>query len=190
MALALPDCSTTRAIAVGEAVRRYWTRVESGEIPRPDLVVIDGGIGQLRAARGSLDAVSTQPVEAIGLAKREEEIFVADIDDPIILPRDSQALYLMQRIRDEAHRFANTFHGELRGKRMTKSVLDGIPGLGEHRKKRLVAELGGVNKVKAASLADLESITWLPDSVARAIHDTLHPPTDASSTSTVEVPKP
>ena len=82
---------------------------------------------------------------------------------------------MLQRIRDEAHRFANTFHGERRRKRMTTSALDGIAGLGETRKKRLVKELGGVNAVKQAELADLQALTWLPDAVAAAIHAKFHP---------------
>jgi excinuclease ABC subunit C len=82
---------------------------------------------------------------------------------------------MLQRIRDEAHRFANTFHGERRSKRMTASSLDGISGLGETRKKRLVKELGGVNAVKRATLEDLQSLKWLPDPVAAAVHSKLHP---------------
>ena len=82
---------------------------------------------------------------------------------------------MLQRIRDEAHRFANTFHGERRSKRMTTSALDGVPGLGETRRKRLVKELGGVSAVKRAELADLQSLTWLPDEVAKALHAKLHP---------------
>jgi excinuclease ABC subunit C len=90
------------------------------------------------------------------------------------LPRQSEALYLLQRIRDEAHRFAIAYHRQLRGKRMTKSVLDDIPGLGEVRRKRLVKELGGVNAVKQASLEELEALTWLPSAVARSVFDKIH----------------
>jgi len=109
------------------------------------------------------------------LAKRFEEVYVPGSPEPVNVPRGSEALYMLQRIRDEAHRFANTFHGDLRAKRMTKSVLDGIPGLGENRKKRLVAELGGVKKVKAADLETLKSLPWLPDAVAEAVFSHLHP---------------
>jgi excinuclease ABC subunit C len=108
------------------------------------------------------------------LAKRFEEVYVPGEADPIRLPRQSEALYLLQRIRDEAHRFAITFHRELRGKRMTTSVLDGISGLGEVRRKRLVKELGSVKAVKAATLEDLQALPWLPDAVARAIHQKIH----------------
>jgi excinuclease ABC subunit C len=88
---------------------------------------------------------------------------------------------MLQRIRDEAHRFANTFHRELRGKRMTASSLDGIPGLGEARKKKLVQVMGGVNAVKKASLADLQELSFLPDAVAQAIFDKFHQGTASPS---------
>jgi excinuclease ABC subunit C len=113
-------------------------------------------------------------IPVASLAKRFEEVYLPGQADPIRLPRQSEALYLLQRIRDEAHRFAITYHRELRAKRMTTSVLDGIPGLGEVRRKRLVKELGGVNAVKQASLEELEALTWLPAPVARAVHDKIH----------------
>ena len=91
---------------------------------------------------------------------------------------------MLQRIRDEAHRFANTFHRELRGKRMVSSSLDGIPGLGETRAKRLVKEMGGVNAVKKASREDLALLTWLPSSVADAVHARFHPAAEATEPGT------
>ena len=108
------------------------------------------------------------------LAKRFEEVFLPGQADPIRLPRQSEALYLLQRIRDESHRFAITYHRQLRDKRMTKSVLDGIPGLGETRRKRLLKELGGVRAVQEASLDDLKALSWLPDTVAEAVHAKVH----------------
>jgi excinuclease ABC subunit C len=108
------------------------------------------------------------------LAKRFEEVYLPGQAEPVRLPRQSEALYLLQRIRDEAHRFAITFHRELRGKRMTTSVLDGIPGLGEVRKKRLTRELGGVRAVQQASLDELQALPWLPAAVAQAVHDKIH----------------
>jgi excinuclease ABC subunit C len=92
------------------------------------------------------------------------------------VPRGSDALYLLQRIRDEAHRFAVSFHRELRGKRMTKSVLDDIPGLGEARRARLIKELGGVTAVKRATEEELKALPWLPDSVGQAVWDKIHVP--------------
>jgi excinuclease ABC subunit C len=108
------------------------------------------------------------------LAKRFEEVYVPGRADPVEIPRGSEALFMLQRIRDEAHRFANTFHRERRSKRMTASSLDGIPGLGETRKKRLVKALGGVNAVKRADLEELQALTWLPDDVAVAVHSKFH----------------
>jgi excinuclease ABC subunit C len=115
-------------------------------------------------------------IPVASLAKRFEEVYVPGESEPRTVPRNSEALYLLQRIRDEAHRFAISYHRELRGKRMTTSVLDGVPGLGETRKKRLVKELGGVGKVKQASLEELKALSWLPEKVAVAVHDKIHGP--------------
>jgi excinuclease ABC subunit C len=90
------------------------------------------------------------------------------------IARDSEAIYLLQQARDEAHRFAIGFHRELRSRRMTRGALDGVPGLGPARRRRLVAELGGVRAVQAASLDDLLGLSWLPESVARAVYEHLH----------------
>src|SRR5260221_1383810 len=102
-------------------------------------------------------------VPVAGLSKQFEEVWVPGVADPIRIPRQSEALYLLQRIRDEAHRFAITYHRQLRGKRMTKSVLDDVPGLGPTRRKRILKELGGVNAVKQAALEELTALSWLPD---------------------------
>jgi excinuclease ABC subunit C len=117
-----------------------------------------------------------EEIPVAALAKRFEEVYVPGLADPVRLPRQSEALYLLQRVRDEAHRFAVTYHRQLRGKRMTTSVLDGIPGLGEVRKKRLVKELGGVRAVKQATLEELTALPWLPASVAEAVHAKIHRP--------------
>jgi excinuclease ABC subunit C len=151
-----------------------------GDRPRkfaypPNLIVVDGGKGQLSVALKVVEDLGLEEeISVAALAKRFEEIFVPGQADPIRIPRQSEALYLLQRLRDEAHRFAITYHRQLRGKRMTKSTLDGIAGLGPTRKKRLVKELGGVAAVKAASLDDLVALPWLPDAVAHAVYDTLH----------------
>ena len=141
----------------------------------PQLLLVDGGKGQLRVAEevvGELGLAAEIPVA--GLAKRFEQVFVPGRSDPVDIPRGSEALFMLQRIRDEAHRFANTFHAERRSKRMTRSNLDGIAGLGETRRKRLVKELGGVAAVKQASLEQLRSLPWLPDKVAAAVHERFH----------------
>jgi len=141
----------------------------------PQLLLVDGGKGQLNVAQrvvASLGLADEIPVA--GLAKRFEEVFVPGRSTPVEVPRGSEALFMLQRIRDEAHRFANTYHRERRSKRMTRSSLDGIPGLGEARKAKLIKAMGGVNAVKRAELEDLLTLSFLPDSVAQAIYDRFH----------------
>jgi excinuclease ABC subunit C len=141
----------------------------------PQLLLVDGGKGQLSVAVDVLEELGLdQEIPVASLAKRFEEVFVPGLADPIRIPRQSEALYLLQRIRDEAHRFAITYHRQLRGKRMTKSVLDDVPGLGPTRRKRLIKELGGVKAVKEASLEQLRSLSWLPDAVAGAVYEKVH----------------
>ena len=141
----------------------------------PQLLLVDGGKGQLRVAEEVVDELGlAEEIPVAGLAKRFEQVFVPGRSDPVDIPRGSEALFMLQRIRDEAHRFANTFHAERRSKRMTRSNLDGIAGLGETRRKRLVKELGGVAAVKQASLEQLRSLPWLPDKVAAAVHERFH----------------
>ena len=142
----------------------------------PQLLLVDGGKGQLAVAERVVRSLGLDAeIPVASLAKRFEEVFVPGRPDPVEVPRGSDALFMLQRIRDEAHRFANTFHRELRGKRMTASSLDGIDGLGEARRKKLVAALGGVNAVKRASLDDLLALSWLPEVVARAVHAKFNP---------------
>jgi excinuclease ABC subunit C len=141
----------------------------------PQLLLVDGGKGQLGAAErvlGELGLAGEIPVAA--LAKRFEEVHLPGEPEPVRIPRGSEALYLLQRVRDEAHRFAVSYHRQVRGRRMTRSVLDGIPGLGPARKQRLLRELGGVNAVRRASLEDLQALSWLPDTVARAVFERTH----------------
>lgn len=143
----------------------------------PQLLLVDGGKGQLGVAERVVEELGLEDeIPVAALAKRFEEVYVPGMADPIRIPRRSEALYLLQRLRDEAHRFAITYHRQLRGKRMTRSALDGIPGLGPTRKKRLTKELGGVNAVKRASLDELQALSWLPDTVAEAVYDHLHKP--------------
>ncbi len=138
----------------------------------PQLLVVDGGKGQLSVAVRVLEDLGlADEIPVASLAKQFEEVFLPGQSDPIRLPRQSEALYLLQRIRDESHRFAITYHRQLRDKRMTKSVLDDIPGLGPERKKRLIKHFGGVRKVQQAPLDDLRSLSWLPDAVADAVYE-------------------
>ncbi len=142
----------------------------------PNLLVIDGGKGQLTSAMNVLSALGLEEEIAVcSLAKQYEEVFVPGRADPIRIPRQSEALYLLQRLRDEAHRFAITFHRELRGKRMTASVLDGVPGLGEARRQRLLDELGGLTGVRNATKEQLVALPWLPEKVANSVFAQLHP---------------
>jgi excinuclease ABC subunit C len=141
----------------------------------PQLLLVDGGKGQLGVAVQVLEELGlTDEIPVASLAKKFEEVYIPGRSSPVLVPRGSEALFMLQRIRDEAHRFANTFHRELRGKRMVSSSLEGIAGLGEARAKRLVKEMGGVNAVKKASLDDLQVYTWLPRAVAEAIYARFH----------------
>ncbi len=139
---------------------------------RPNLLLVDGGKGQLGVAERVVSQLGLEgEVELAALAKQFEEVYRPGSPDPVRIRRGSDALYLLQRVRDEAHRFAITFHRERRRKRMTRSFLDGIPGLGPTRKARLVKELGSVNAVRAATLDQLQALSWLPDAVALAVYD-------------------
>jgi excinuclease ABC subunit C len=153
---------------------------ERGERPSkfaypPQLLLVDGGKGQLSVAERVVHRLGlADEIPIASLAKRFEEVYLPGSSDPVEVPRGSEALFMLQRIRDEAHRFANSFHRELRGKRMTTSSLDGIAGLGEARRKKLVDALGGVNAVKQAALGDLKALSFLPDAVAEAVHAKFH----------------
>ncbi len=165
--------------------RRFTAYLADRELPvaergkfsyPPQLLVVDGGKGQLGVAVRVLTELGLdEEIPVASLAKRFEEVYLPGSPDPVRIPRQSEALYLLQRIRDESHRFAISYHRELRGKRMTSSALDGIAGLGPARRKRLVKELGGVKAVKAASLDQLRSLSWLPEAVADATYSHLHP---------------
>jgi excinuclease ABC subunit C len=143
----------------------------------PNLLLVDGGKGQLSVAIEVVEELGlADEISVAALAKRFEEVFVPGLADAVRIPRQSEALYLLQRIRDEAHRFAVAYHRQLRAKRMTRSVLDGIPGLGPTRKRRLLAELGGIRAVRAAPLEDFLALPWLPDAVGQAVYEALHAP--------------
>ena len=141
----------------------------------PQLLLVDGGKGQLNVAIQVLEELGLEAeIPVAALAKEFEEVFVPGKSESIRIPRTSEALYMLQVVRDEAHRFANSFHRELRQKRMTRGALDGIDGLGERRRKRLIESFGGVRGVKSASLEDLLALSWLPEDVAKAVYEHLH----------------
>ncbi|WP_159616351.1 excinuclease ABC subunit UvrC [Arthrobacter zhaoguopingii] len=139
----------------------------------PNLVVVDGGPPQVAAASRALADLGIDDVFVVGLAKRLEEVWVPGSDFPVILPRASEGLFLLQRIRDEAHRFAISFHRQKRGKSMTESALDGIPGLGPSKRKALLKHFGSVKKLKAASVEDLLEVPGIGPAMAEAIRNGL-----------------
>jgi excinuclease ABC subunit C len=141
---------------------------------RPSLIVVDGGPTQVAAAKRAFDelGIPTSGPDSIalcGLAKRLEEIWLPDAPTPVVLPRTSEALYLMQRVRDEAHRFANTHHRERRGKAMTASALDGIPGLGPTRRQALVKAFGSVKRMRAATVDEVANVPGIGRATAESI---------------------
>jgi excinuclease ABC subunit C len=135
----------------------------------PNLVVVDGGKPQVNAAARALAELGIDDVYVVGLAKRLEEVWLPDSDFPVILPRASAGLYLLQRVRDEAHRVAIYVHPQKRGKAMTVSALDGVPGLGESKRKALLAQFGSVKSIRTASVEELTGAKGIGPSLAAAI---------------------
>lgn len=147
----------------------------------PQLLLVDGGKGQLSATVAVLKELNLfGRIPVASLAKRNEEIFLPGKSEPVILPRNSESLYLLQRIRDESHRFAITYHRQLRKKDMKNSVLDGVSGLGPSRRARLIKEFGSINKIRQATLEDLLKLTWLPDEVAKSVYQKCSNPNRAT----------
>jgi excinuclease ABC subunit C len=140
----------------------------------PDLVVIDGGKGQLSAGLRALEPLTERGVAVVSLAKRIEEVFVPGRSEPIVLEKGSDALRLLQRVRDEAHRFAITFHRSRRDQAMTASVLDGVRGVGPARKRALLRHFGSPDRLLTATREELEAVPGVPGKLAREIHRQLH----------------
>jgi excinuclease ABC subunit C len=140
----------------------------------PNLLLIDGGKGQLGVAVRVLEELGLEEICVASLAKRFEEVYLPGDSEPIRIPRDSEALYLLQQIRDEAHRFAITYHRQLRDKKMIVSAIDDIPGLGPTRKKRLLKEFGSVKKMRELDEEQFLALSWLPDPVGKAVFARLH----------------
>jgi excinuclease ABC subunit C len=150
----------------------------------PQLLLLDGGKGQLAVGVRVLERLGlTDRVPIASLAKSFEEVYLPGREEPLRLPRQSEALYLLQRLRDEAHRFAISYHRKLRGKRMTTGVLDGIPGLGPKRRARLLSEFGGIGSLRKATVEEIRARSWLPDQVADTVHQRLHRPMSPSGPS-------
>jgi excinuclease ABC subunit C len=135
----------------------------------PNLVVVDGGFPQVNAGAAALEDLGIDDVAICGLAKRLEEVWVPGDPDPIILPRSSEGLYLLQRVRDEAHRFAITYHRQKRSRSMVESALDGVPGLGETRRKALLARFGSLKRLRAATVEEITEVSGIGPRTAEAI---------------------
>ena len=139
----------------------------------PDLVVIDGGKGQLSAAQEVMRDAGLLDVPMIGLAKREEEVFMPGHSDPLILPQRSGALRLLQRVRDEAHRFSNSYNRQLGSRRAVRSKLDMVPGIGPKRKKELLRHFGSLQAIREASVEELSAVSGMDKAAANSIKENL-----------------
>lgn len=172
--------------AMQEVVRRrltYWRENQGHtKFRRPDLIVIDGGLPQLHAAEKAAASLQLTGVEFAALAKREELLYRPGSPAPVALERGSESLYLVQRIRDEAHRFAITFHRSKRAKSMVASSLQGVDGLGPARRDRLMSQFGSLDALRRATFDELEALAWLPKDVARNIYDHLQAPNEPRPT--------
>ncbi len=166
--------------SMAEVIRRRLQRLKADDpkFPEPDLILLDGGKTQLSAVMPVFEEFGVgsdlPDIPVRSLAKREEEVFQPGRPEPVILGRNSPELHLLQRVRDEAHRFANTYHRELRGRAMTASVLDDLPGVGPERKKKILAHFGTPEAFLNASLEELEAVPGLPGRVAREVHARVH----------------
>lgn len=160
-----------------EVIRRRYSRVLKEKLPLPDLILIDGGMGQIEAAKDILRNELNLEIPVAGLAKDDKHqtanLLYGEPLEIVPLARNSQEFYLLQRIQDEVHRFAITFHRQLRGKSMFQSILDDIPGVGEKRKKQLMKHFGSINKMKEATVEDFIHI-GMPENVAKSIMEVLH----------------
>ncbi len=160
--------------SMNEVVGRRYRRVMDEAQKMPDLILIDGGKGQLSSAVAILEELGISTQSIIGLAKREEEVFVPGRSEPIILPRHSEALYLIQRVRDEAHRFAVSYHRRLRTKRMTHTLIDEIPGVGPKRRQALIEHFGSLEKIRSATIEELCDVEGISAKTAKGIREFLY----------------
>ena len=161
----VPDVETGAAYTNGARAARY----DESFAALPDLVIIDGGKGQLAAALDVMREMGVKHIPAVGLAKQHEEIYVQDVSEPVVLPRNSEALYLVQRIRDEAHRFAITYHRGVRHKTGMQSALDTIPGIGPKRKKALLRKFGSVRGIREATVDEIAATVGFTAALAEKV---------------------
>jgi excinuclease ABC subunit C len=159
--------------SIREAVARRYTRVLNEDLPRPDLILIDGGKGQLNGAKSILDALGLDHIPILGLAKREEEIFLPGSPDPITLPPGHPSLRILQAVRDEAHRFGTSHNQQLRTKDVKLETLEGIPGLGKVRSRRLLLGFGSVEEIAKADVQQLAQVGGFGTDLATLIKQRL-----------------
>jgi excinuclease ABC subunit C len=159
---------------IREVLKRRLRHVRDGKDRHPDLIVVDGGAGQLGAARGAMDELEIKGTALIGLAKKNEEIYREGEKNPLRLPRRSEVLRLLQRLRNEAHRFAIEYHRKLRSRELEHSELDEIPGIGERRKILLLTGFGSVDALKGAGRNEIAAIPGIGEKLAAEIHAYLH----------------
>jgi len=175
-----PDAAGDDYAGMAEALKRRYARIKKGEVPLPDVLFVDGGKGQLAAALTVLDELELGWLQVIAVAKGKarkpgmEQLFLAGQSTPTILPADSPALHLIQRIRDEAHRFAITGHRQRRARARRTSRLEAIPGLGPKRRRELLKQFGGLQGVRGAGIEDLVKVRGISRTLAEKIYDDLH----------------
>ena len=145
--------------AIREVVARRYARQLNEKAKLPDLILIDGGKGQVSSAVGMLKALEAPPIPIVGLAKKHEELFVPGQSEPLLLPESSEALRLLQAVRDEAHRFATTFHKQVRATQLNTSVLESVRGIGKKRSKALLTAFGSLDEIRRQQ----------PEAIARAV---------------------
>jgi excinuclease ABC subunit C len=166
--------------AMAQALERRYRRIKQGEVALPDLLLIDGGKGQLSAVHASLQELGVSGLTLVGVAKGAdrkagmEQLFLLGRKAPIILPPDSPALHLIQQIRDEAHRFAITAHRQRRGKSRKRSVLEEIPGIGPKRRQQLLKQFGGLQELTRAGVEDIASVDGINRVLAEQIYQAFH----------------
>jgi excinuclease ABC subunit C len=155
--------------SIREAVARRYSRVVNEELDRPDLILIDGGKGQLSAARGVLAGLGLTDVAVVGLAKKEEEIYIPGREDPLVLDEASPSLRILEHVRNESHRFATKLSKRKRAKRVALTLLEGVPGIGQSRSRRLMQVFGSVEAIMGASPEDLHKKAHIPTETAATL---------------------
>jgi excinuclease ABC subunit C len=152
--------------SIREAVARRYTRVVNEELDRPDLILIDGGKGQLGAARGVLIALGLDAMPVIGLAKKQEEIFIPGREEPLVLDEASPSLRILEQVRNESHRFATTLNKKKRAKRVALTLLEAVPGIGQARSKRLMRVYGSIEAIMGATVDEIQKKAGIPRETA------------------------